>query len=49
MNRVWDYIGFAVCFAGLGYIGLWLVGSPDYLALPRMRSAAARRLSCRCD
>jgi hypothetical protein len=21
---VWDYIGFAVCFAGLGYIGLAL-------------------------
>jgi hypothetical protein len=34
MNPVWDYIGFAVCFAGLGYIGLWLGGSPDYLALP---------------
>ena len=34
MTRVWDYIGFAVCFAGLGYIGLWLIGSPDFLALP---------------
>jgi hypothetical protein len=34
MTRVWDYIGFGVCFAGLGYVGLWLVGSPDYLALP---------------
>ena len=34
MKRVWDYIGFAVCFAGLGYVGLWFVGSPDYLALP---------------
>ena len=27
MNRVWDYIGFAVWFAGLGYIVLWLFGS----------------------
>jgi hypothetical protein len=39
MNRVWDYIGFAVCFAGLGYAGLWLVGSPDYLALPPLLHA----------
>ncbi len=34
MNRVWDYIGFAVCFAGLGYIALWLIGSPEHLVLP---------------
>lgn len=34
MTRVWDYIGFAVCFAGLGYVGLWLVGAPDFVALP---------------
>ena len=34
MNRVWDYIGFAVWFAGLGYIAMWLVGSPDHLVLP---------------
>jgi len=34
MKRVWDYIGFAVCFAGLGYVVLWLVGSRDLLALP---------------
>ncbi len=34
MNRVWDYIGFAIWFAGLGYIVLWLLGSPDHLALP---------------
>lgn len=34
MNRVWDYIGFAVWFAGLGYIAMWLVGSPDHLTLP---------------
>jgi hypothetical protein len=34
MNRVWDYIGFAVWFAGLGYIVLWLLGSPDHLTLP---------------
>jgi hypothetical protein len=34
MNRVWDYIGFAVWFAGLGTIVLWLLGSPDHLTLP---------------
>lgn len=34
MNRVWDYIGFAVWFAGLGYIAMWLLGSPDHLVLP---------------
>jgi hypothetical protein len=34
MNRVWDYIGFAVWFAGLGTIVLSLFGSPDHLALP---------------
>jgi hypothetical protein len=27
MSRVWDYFGFAVWFAGLGYIVLWLCGS----------------------
>lgn len=34
MNRVWDYIGFAVFFAGLGYIALWLAGPVEHLALP---------------
>jgi hypothetical protein len=34
MTRVWDYIGFAICFAGLGHVVLWLTGSPSYLALP---------------
>jgi hypothetical protein len=34
MNRVWDYIGFAVWFAGLGTIVLWLLGSPEHLMLP---------------
>ena len=29
MSRVWDYIGFAVWFAGLGYIVMWLLRSPD--------------------
>jgi hypothetical protein len=33
MNRVWDYIGFAIWFAGLGYIALWAVGSPEQLTL----------------
>jgi hypothetical protein len=34
MNRVWDYFSFAVWFAGLGYIVLWLFGSPEHLILP---------------
>ena len=34
MNRVWDYVGFAVWFAGLGYIVMWLLSSPDLLLLP---------------
>ena len=34
MNRVWDYFSFAIWFAGLGYIVLWLVGSPEHLTLP---------------
>ena len=34
MTRVWDYISFAIWFAGLGYIVLWLLGSPDHLVLP---------------
>ena len=34
MNRVWDYIRFAVWFAGLGYIIMWLLSSPDLLLLP---------------
>jgi len=34
MTRVWDYLGFAICFAGLGYVGLWFVGSPGFVALP---------------
>lgn len=34
MTRVWDYISFAVWFAGLGYLVMWLLGSPDHLVLP---------------
>jgi hypothetical protein len=34
MNRVRDYIVFAVWFAGLGYIVMWLLRSPDLLLLP---------------
>jgi hypothetical protein len=34
MNRVWDHIGFAIWFAGLGYIVMWLLSSPDLLLLP---------------
>ena len=29
MNRIKDYIGFAIWFAGLGYVALWPVSSPD--------------------
>lgn len=29
MNRVKDYSNFAICFAGLGYIALWPLSSPD--------------------
>ena len=29
MNRIKDYIGFAIWFAGLGYIALWPITSPD--------------------
>jgi hypothetical protein len=29
MNRIKDYAGFATWFAGLGYIVLWPVSSPD--------------------
>ncbi len=39
MNRVWDYIGFAVWFAGLGYIVMWLFGTPGQLVLsPGLRA-----------
>ena len=31
---MWDYISFAVWFAGLGYIVMWLLRSPDLLLLP---------------
>jgi hypothetical protein len=34
MHRVRDYISFAVWFAGLGYIVMWLLSSPDLLLLP---------------
>ncbi len=40
MNRVWDYISFAVWFAGAGYIVLWLFGSPGHLVLPPALHAA---------
>ena len=33
MNRVWDYAGFVVWFMGLGYIVMWLIGSPEYRML----------------
>jgi hypothetical protein len=34
MTRVWDYISFTIWFAGLGYIVMWLLGSPHHLVLP---------------
>jgi hypothetical protein len=34
MNRGRDCISFAVWFAGLGYIVMWLLRSPDLLLLP---------------
>jgi hypothetical protein len=34
MRRIWDYIGFAVWFAGLGYFVMWLLRSPDLALLP---------------
>lgn len=33
MNRVWDYAGFIVWFMGLGYLVMWLIGSPEYRML----------------
>jgi hypothetical protein len=33
MNRVWDYIGFAVWFAGLGYIALWAFRPSEQMML----------------
>jgi hypothetical protein len=34
MTRVRDYFSFAIWFAGLGYIVMWLLGSPNHLVLP---------------
>lgn len=39
MTRVWDYFGFAICFAGVGYAGLCLAGSDELLALPPLLRA----------
>jgi hypothetical protein len=49
MNRVWDDIGFAMTFAGFGYIVLWLTGSLDDLMLsPALHvvGAAAAVFAC---
>src|ERR1700690_1639783 len=43
MNRVWDYIGFAFWFAGLGFILLRLL----LRACPRRRHAAACAIPAR--
>ena len=34
MTRVRDYFSFAIWFAGLGYIVMRLLGSPNHLVLP---------------
>jgi hypothetical protein len=34
MTRVWDHISFAIWFAGLGYIVMWLLGAPNHFELP---------------
>ncbi len=34
MNRIKDYSGFAAWFAGLGYIVLWPLSSPDFSGKP---------------
>jgi hypothetical protein len=34
MNRIKDYTGFVIWFAGLGYIVLWPVSSPDLSGRP---------------
>jgi len=40
INRVRDYIGFAVGFAGFGYVVLWLTGASDRLLLSSTLHAA---------
>ena len=42
MNRIKDYIGFAIWFAGLGYIALWPVTSPDLGGKPFGASIVCR-------
>lgn len=40
MKRLWDYISFAVCFAGLGYVALRLLGGAQVMAMPPLLHAA---------
>jgi hypothetical protein len=47
MNRIKDYIGFAIWFAGLGYIALWPVTSPDLGGRPFGASIFCRDASLR--
>ena len=47
MNRIRDYIGFAVWFAGLGYIALWPLSSPDVGGKPFGASILCRDASLR--
>ena len=47
MNRIKDYIGFAIWFAGLGYIALWPVTSPDLGGKPFGASILCREASLR--
>jgi len=45
MNRIKDYSGFAIWFAGLGYIVLWPVTSPDLGGKPFGASIFCRDVS----
>ena len=47
MNRVRDYINFAVWFSGLGYIALWPLTAYDALHLsPGLHLAGMTSLAC---
>ncbi|HYA04670.1 MAG TPA: hypothetical protein VEF90_02180 [Xanthobacteraceae bacterium] len=41
MNRVWDHISFAICFAGFGYIALWLIGLGHIVLPPTLHAIGA--------
>lgn len=43
MNRIKDYAGFAIFFAGLGYIVLWPLTTPEFGGRPFAASIFCRR------